>query len=177
MYEEEEVVKEIIKPSKCVGVFGLNKITDEGVLQEIFEEYGNIEKLELIKDAEGYSRCYAFIYYKDVESAKKAVLDSDGANIDGRHVRVDFSKTDGPRPPTPGVFLGRRPMGMMRPSRLHFPRRYEYYEDYHPPRHDYLPPYRHYRENYPRHYRHHYEDYLPRRRPHPYYARRIYYEY
>ncbi|KAL3312257.1 hypothetical protein Ciccas_009150, partial [Cichlidogyrus casuarinus] len=76
------------------------------------------------------SRGFAFIYYKTVEGATRAVeMSKSGLKILDREVRVDFSRTAKPHKPTPGVYMGeKRPM---RPFDRRFdgpydrPRRYE----------------------------------------------------
>eukprot|EP01125_Pyxidicula_operculata_P008798 TRINITY_DN291_c0_g1_i1.p1 TRINITY_DN291_c0_g1~~TRINITY_DN291_c0_g1_i1.p1 ORF type:complete len:196 (+),score=30.67 TRINITY_DN291_c0_g1_i1:23-610(+) len=97
------------KPCCILGIFGLNDRTDETALKDEFSKYGELDKVELIRDKRsGESKRFAFIYFKAVDEATKAKSDLDGRRIDGNIVRIDYSKTPGPHDPTPGRYLGKR---------------------------------------------------------------------
>lgn len=103
------------KPSKVLGVFGLSTYTTERDLYDIFSSFGHVKEIKMIYDnLTGKSRGFAFVYYDSTEDATHAKARGDqGMEIDGRLVRVDYSLTQAPHPPTPGVYMGkskRRPM-------------------------------------------------------------------
>ncbi|KAJ2955206.1 hypothetical protein NQZ79_g8763 [Umbelopsis isabellina] len=56
----------------------------------------------------GRSRGFGFVTYKEPESATKAIEATNGMEIDGRNVRVDFSMTRRPHTPTPGEYMGEK---------------------------------------------------------------------
>ncbi|THD23897.1 Transformer-2 protein beta, partial [Fasciola hepatica] len=62
------------------------------------------------------SRGFGFVYFNHVTDAKAAKSDAHGMEIDGRSIRCDFSITDRPHSPTPGIYMGR-------PTRRGGPRR------------------------------------------------------
>lgn len=47
-------------PSHCLGVFGLSVYTSEKQLEEIFDKYGSIERVQVVLDAK-VSRCKIWI--------------------------------------------------------------------------------------------------------------------
>lgn len=94
--------------SRCLGVFGLSFFTKEYQIRDIFSKYGNLESVILIRDTKtNRSRGYCFIYFENHDDAKAALDGCDGMIIDDRKVRVDFSLSEKPHPPTPGVYLGK----------------------------------------------------------------------
>ncbi|KAA0194435.1 Transformer-2 protein beta [Fasciolopsis buskii] len=62
------------------------------------------------------SRGFGFVYFNHVTDAKAAKSDAHGMEVDGRSIRCDFSITDRPHSPTPGIYMGR-------PTRRGGPRR------------------------------------------------------
>ncbi|XP_077369805.1 cold inducible RNA binding protein a isoform X2 [Festucalex cinctus] len=71
-------------------VGGLNFTTTEDTLEAAFRKYGNIEKVDVIKDKEtGRSRGFGFVKYECVEDAKDALEAMNGKTLDGRSIRVD----------------------------------------------------------------------------------------
>ncbi|KAL7056467.1 hypothetical protein AAHC03_020966 [Spirometra sp. Aus1] len=97
------------KPSKVLGVFGLSTYTTERDLYDIFSSFGHVKEIKMIYDnLTGKSRGFAFVYYESTEDATHAKVRGDqGMEIDGRLVRVDYSLTQAPHPPTPGVYMGK----------------------------------------------------------------------
>lgn len=55
----------------------------------------------------GRSRGFCFIYFKHLRDAKDAKESCSGMEIDHRRIRVDYSITQRPHEPTPGVYKGR----------------------------------------------------------------------
>ncbi|XP_061694299.1 cold inducible RNA binding protein a [Syngnathoides biaculeatus] len=71
-------------------VGGLNFSTSEDVLMTAFGKYGNIEKVDVIRDKEtGRSRGFGFVKYENVDDAKDALEAMNGKTLDGRSIRVD----------------------------------------------------------------------------------------
>lgn len=61
----------------------------EDMLRGIFEPFGRIERIELIKDTEtGRSKGYGFISFYDSEDAKKALEQLNGFELAGRPMKV-----------------------------------------------------------------------------------------
>lgn len=96
------------EPTRCLGVFGMGLYTTETELQHVFAKYGPLEKVQVVKDAKtGRSRGFAFVYFETLEDAKQAKEQCTGLEIDGRRIRVDYSITQRPHTPTPGIYMGR----------------------------------------------------------------------
>lgn len=95
-------------PSSCLGVFGLSSFTDEKDLKSVFGQYGSIDNIYIIYDREfGKSKGFGFVYYKNIDDAIEARKATQGLELDGRPIRVDYSLTNRPHPPTPGKYLGK----------------------------------------------------------------------
>lgn len=73
-----------------VNVGGLRpNVTDERILS-VFEQYGVVEHLNIIRDEKtNEARGFAFLAYADARSAVLAVDNLNGAVLDGRTLRVD----------------------------------------------------------------------------------------
>lgn len=66
---------------------------DEEWLTREFESFGELASVRIITDREsGRSKGFGYIEYVDVEGAIKAVEEMQGANLDGRNIRLDFSE-------------------------------------------------------------------------------------
>merc|ERR1712048_1066367 len=113
--------------TKCLGVFGLSRNTKERDLRHLFEGYGEVESVSVITDNyTGESRGFAFVTMKkmhDAEDAKEALTDYE---LDGRHIRVDYSITKKAHSPTPGRYMGRESQRSRGYSRRTPPRRSRY---------------------------------------------------
>ena len=95
------------EPCDILGVFGLSRRVNEKELETIYSEFGKVTQVVIIYDQETrLSRGFAFIYYETVEEATKALNATNGMEIDGKAVRVDYSATKKPHDPTPGRYLG-----------------------------------------------------------------------
>lgn len=89
--------------SRVIGIFGLNSTTDELKLMDVFSKFGSIERVNIVHDAKtGNSRGFAFIYFLKIDDASNARRKFNGATLDGRRIRVDYSITKRPHTPTPG---------------------------------------------------------------------------
>ncbi len=61
-------------------------------LQDVFEEFGEVEDLVIISDREtGRSKGFGFVTFASQENAKKA-LALDGKEVQGRQIRVNVAK-------------------------------------------------------------------------------------
>ena len=61
-----------------------------------------------VKDRQtGWSKGYAFLYFETVEQATRAKEEWHQKVVDGRQIRVDYSRTARPYSPTPGRYMGR----------------------------------------------------------------------
>uniref|UniRef100_A0A182PKV0 RRM domain-containing protein n=1 Tax=Anopheles epiroticus TaxID=199890 RepID=A0A182PKV0_9DIPT len=97
------------EPSRCLGVFGLSVYTTEPYLNDIFCQFGMVEKSIVIYDAKTrLSRGFGFVYFRTEAEASKARANCNGLQIHGRRIRVDYSITDQPHPPTPAGLRRRR---------------------------------------------------------------------
>lgn len=95
--------------SKAVlAVFNLSVYTTESELYDIFSKFGPLKKANVVIDAKtGRSRGFGFVYFESTEDAKEALAQANGIEIGDRRIRVDYSATEKPHDPTPGVYYGR----------------------------------------------------------------------
>ncbi|KAL0142160.1 hypothetical protein V8B55DRAFT_1495498 [Mucor lusitanicus] len=101
--------------SNILGVFGLSLRTREVDLEEVFREFGTIEKVTIVYDhRSNRSRGFGFVYFKDQAEATRARDALNGIDIDDRKIRVDYSVTHRPHTPTPGEYMGERKPGYER---------------------------------------------------------------
>lgn len=113
------------QPCSVIGVFGLSGYTRERQLEDVFAAYGSIERINLVFDSRTQkSRGFAFISYASEGEATRAKEACNGLTIDGRQIRVDYSRTPRAHDPSPGQYLGqgqplRRPGMMMPPPRTY----------------------------------------------------------
>uniref|UniRef100_A0A2M4BXC9 Putative mrna cleavage and polyadenylation factor i complex subunit rna15 n=1 Tax=Anopheles marajoara TaxID=58244 RepID=A0A2M4BXC9_9DIPT len=91
-----------------LAVFNLSIYTTEAELYDIFSKFGPVRKTTVVLDAKtGRSRGFGFVYFESAEDAKIAHDQANGIEIGDRRIRVDFSATNKPHDPTPGVYYGR----------------------------------------------------------------------
>jgi RNA recognition motif-containing protein len=73
--------------------------TTEDVLQRAFAECGDVAEVKLMLDREtGRSRGFAFVTMGSAEAAKSAIDRMNGADLDGRSLRVNEAEDRRPRP-------------------------------------------------------------------------------
>ncbi len=66
--------------------------TDES-LRGLFEQYGTVEKVEIIRDRDtGRSRGFAFVEMPDSEAADRAIAALNGTNLGGRAINVNEAR-------------------------------------------------------------------------------------
>ena len=79
--------------TKKLFVGGLSWGINWQELKDIFGEFGEVVFARVITDREtGKSRGFGFVEFANIEDAKKAKEELDGAEIDGRAVKVDFAE-------------------------------------------------------------------------------------
>lgn len=62
-------------------------------LKEVFGEYGEVTFARVVKDREtGRSRGFGFVEFANLEDSVKAKEAMDGAEVDGRTIKVDFAQ-------------------------------------------------------------------------------------
>lgn len=80
-------------PLLTLFVARLNPQTTENKLRQIFSQYGDIQRLRLVRDiVTGFSKGYAFIEYKEERSIVRARRDASKLVVDQHEVFVDFEQ-------------------------------------------------------------------------------------
>jgi len=73
-------------------VGGVSWDTNDDGLRDAFSQFGEIESVRILTDREtGRSRGFGFVEYQTAEAAEAALKAMDGAELDGRILRVDFA--------------------------------------------------------------------------------------
>lgn len=94
-----------------IYVGNLSYDTDEAALRTLFSEHGAVSSVKILTDREtGRSRGVAFVGMEDWKEAGNAIKALDGAEVDGRNLRVNKAEPKGERP-AGGGFGGGRPGG------------------------------------------------------------------
>jgi len=76
--------------SQKLFIGGLSWDTNDDSLRSAFETFGEVREASVILDREsGRSRGFGFVSFADAASAKTAIAEMDGREIDGRAVRVN----------------------------------------------------------------------------------------
>ncbi|OZJ03256.1 hypothetical protein BZG36_03515 [Bifiguratus adelaidae] len=102
-------VRENPEPSRVLGVFGLSLRTTERDLEDMFGKFGDLERVVVVYDHRSQrSRGFGFITFREMEGAELAREKTNGIEVDGRVIRVDFSVTKRAHTPTPGQYMGER---------------------------------------------------------------------
>lgn len=74
-------------------VWGLSWGLDWQDVKDVFKEYGEVSFAKVIKDREtGKSKGFGFVEFATVEEAVKAKEAMDGAELDGRTIKVDYAQ-------------------------------------------------------------------------------------
>ena len=69
---------------------GLSWNTDDDGLKEAFEAYGEVDSAKVITDRDtGRSRGFGFVEMPNSADGQKAIDELDGAELDGRNIRVN----------------------------------------------------------------------------------------
>lgn len=73
--------------------------TDEDMLRNAVEAYGEVEEVRIITDREtGRSRGFGFVTFSNEGDAQQAITELDGKEFDGRVLKVNEAKERQPRP-------------------------------------------------------------------------------
>lgn len=71
----------------------LNYRMSEGSLRELFEQYGEVVSVKIIKDrVSGRSKGFGFVEMPKPEEAESAIQSLDGTEVEGRNIRVNKAK-------------------------------------------------------------------------------------
>ena len=87
---------------KSLFVGNLSFQTTEGELTELFQPFGQVGRVTLVKDREtGRARGFAFVEMPNDDEAAKAIAGLDGKAVGGRNLKVNEArpKESGSRPP------------------------------------------------------------------------------
>lgn len=78
--------------SKKLFVGGLAWATTDDTLRDAFSSYGDVQEARVITDRDtGRSRGFGFVTYGVADDADQAVSALNGAELDGRTIRVDVA--------------------------------------------------------------------------------------
>ncbi|KAH0791203.1 peptidyl-prolyl cis-trans isomerase-like 4 [Histomonas meleagridis] len=81
-------------PDTSLFVCKLSPITTEDGLKIVFSRFGEVKRVDLIRDkVTGESLCYGFVDFEKASDAENAFLKMRRAIIDNRQVLVDFSQS------------------------------------------------------------------------------------
>ncbi|MBU1022761.1 RNA-binding protein [bacterium] len=76
-----------------IFVGNLSYSSTEETLQELFQEFGEIESAKIITDREtGRSRGFGFVEMNDDGQAQAAIAALDGKDLDGRALKVNEAR-------------------------------------------------------------------------------------
>jgi len=82
--------------SNRLFVGGLSWGTSDDSLRASFEEFGEVTDARVITDREtGRSRGFGFVTFAEADSARDAMAQMNGAELDGRTIRVDSAHERG----------------------------------------------------------------------------------
>ncbi|HKQ47726.1 MAG TPA: RNA-binding protein [Phycisphaerae bacterium] len=90
---------------KNIYVGNLSFSTTEDALREAFAAHGSVSKVSLVRDRDsGESRGFAFVEMDNDAEAQAAITAMNGADLDGRSLKVNEAQ---PKPPRSGGGGGR----------------------------------------------------------------------
>jgi cold-inducible RNA-binding protein len=79
--------------SNKIYVGNLSYTTEEHHLENEFAKFGNVISCKLITDRDtGRSKGFAFVEMESAEDAQEAIEKMNGADVDGRNLRVNEAK-------------------------------------------------------------------------------------
>jgi RNA recognition motif-containing protein len=86
--------------SRKLFVGGLSWGTSDDGLRQAFERFGNIDEAKVIMDRDtGRSRGFGFVTFAEQDSARSAMQEMNGQQLDGRSIKVNEAEE---RPRTGG---------------------------------------------------------------------------
>jgi RNA recognition motif-containing protein len=85
--------------AKKLFVGGLAWATTDDGLRQAFERFGAVSEAKVIMDREtGRSRGFGFVSFADDSQGNAAMQEMDGAQLDGRTIKVNEAQERAPRP-------------------------------------------------------------------------------
>jgi cold-inducible RNA-binding protein len=85
-------------PRVKLFVGSLSWDTTDQSLREAFERFGEVVEAKVITERDsGRSRGFGFVTFTDDEAGRNAISEMDGAELDGRTIRVDEARERKPR--------------------------------------------------------------------------------
>ncbi|MFC2086558.1 RNA recognition motif domain-containing protein [Bacteroidota bacterium] len=76
-----------------IYVGNLDFKVNENDLKEIFEEYGTVSSAKIITDKySGRSKGFGFVTMEDLDAAKKAISELNGATVENRDIVVNEAR-------------------------------------------------------------------------------------
>jgi nucleolin len=95
---EDEPTAAPATESTQVYIGNISWDTDEETLASTFEQFGAVERCNVVMDANGRSRGFAFVTYGSIAEAESAIDALNQTDLDGRTIRVDKVLPAGERP-------------------------------------------------------------------------------
>ena len=84
---------------KNIFVGNLSFNTSEDELRQIFETYGQVERVSILTDREtGRSRGFGFVEMANAEEGEKAIAGLNGSQFGGRTINVNEARPKADRP-------------------------------------------------------------------------------
>jgi len=84
--------------AKKLYIGNLSWDTDDQRLQETFARFGGIEEAKVITDRmTNRSRGFGFVTFTDDQAAATAIAEMNGADLDGRSIKVNEARDREPR--------------------------------------------------------------------------------
>jgi RNA recognition motif-containing protein len=94
---------------KNIFVGNLSFNTSEDELRQIFEAFGQVDRVSILTDREtGRSRGFAFVEMTNTEEGDKAIAGLNGSQVGGRTINVNEARPKGERAGAGGRERGRR---------------------------------------------------------------------
>lgn len=79
-------------PYRTLFIGRLSYDTTERTLRHVFEEWGRVKDVKLVRDKDGKSKGYAFLEYENERDVKYAYQKADGIRLDGKYILVDVER-------------------------------------------------------------------------------------
>lgn len=94
---------------KNIFVGNLSFNTSEDELRQVFEAYGQVDRVSILTDREtGRSRGFAFVEMSNTEEGEKAIAGLNGTQLGGRTINVNEARPKGERAGAGGRDRGAR---------------------------------------------------------------------
>jgi len=96
-----------VNPGNNLHIRGLDTRTKETDLEDIFGKFGQIEKVQIMRDPHTRdSRGFGFVTFERNEDAEAAMAQLNATTLDGRVLTVEKARRARARTPTPGAYRG-----------------------------------------------------------------------